>query len=1707
MRDRIAIYLVLLAGLITVARSGYFMSFPWIMTANERSWACVHFQDMTSASVEVNLTASAMTLFSKKEVYPNAIGNCIPIDVPFTKEKKAVLSIYGEGFTDFSENSTVIFEDSHKIRISFEKLIILVQPDKPIYKPGQTVKFRALVFDRNYKPWTGDIEKVFITDPKGTRIVQWLDQYVDGLLSLEMQLSDDPILGEWFINIEANGQKRTKKFKVEEYVLPKFELKLNMPPYLSFVSETVDVEICAKYTYGKPVYGKLNGTICIVGLYEMNHKRPCFTFNEYITGCKKYSANSDQLQLRNTSYSLWHVFLHVHATIVEEGTGITKTEKNDELSIKLQNYELEAHPYAKEYFKPGFPQYLKIIVTTPDKKPVPNIDIEVQIQDTNGTLNNYITDNDGMINALIPAQKSSVKRLRIKAVPTSDKMKLDEMKLDSSAAFMYSTEETFVLYQWYSLSNSFISIEPIYNKLPCTNETKLAFYYNYDKTQEPMTIYYQVLSYGKTLVSNSTNHNHSTLHHVSFKEPDLKVASLDIKNNSKMNEKNQDEETDEKEESSEKPKPIYKQTLTIPYQLGPDSTLIVYYIRSDNEIISDSIKIPVKNCFPNPVSMMFNKDSAQPKIDVKLSVKATAKSLCAISMVDKSVHILGGNNQISPENVFEKMSAYNLLRVGQRRKVHHCNYMNFPDFFGPPSPPSEPIRPPVIADNQDLTRETNKSDKPQVKQSRKKKKESKQVKNKARRKNRKEKLRKKDVLSRQRRSYILPSYTYVDAAEAFEATGLAVLTDLNLETKPCDFNYFRNRGVIGAPGPMYYAAPLAEITKDRKPVPAKVQVKQPTHDSTETRSFFPETWLWDIEVVGSDGMFTTNKKVPDTITTWIGNAICTNKEAGIGVSEQVSFNVFKPFFVSYTLPYSAVRGEKVPLIISVFNYLTSCLTVKLQLVTSKDFVIHKHPNKTSLCVCSEKSEVVEYVIIPQEIGEIDINVTAKALNKRSTCDSKGFQIKQRSEDNLSRKLLITAEGLLREYTYNSFFCLEADEDSVKVDTVRLDLPKTHLVPESSRAFVSVIGDLMGPTLSGLENLVKMPYGCGEQNMVGFVPNIYVMQYLKNIDKKESPLISLATKYMEKGYQRELQYQHGDGTFSAFGENDKQGSTWLTAFVLKSFAQAKDFIFIDELIISNIMFWFHSNQMENGCFHEFGKVWSSYLKGGLESNGDIPLTAYSVIAILATNVPNRNFTSMDLINNAMACLSKAEVNDTYTLALMHYAFVLSGSNEEKKNALREELMNRVIRDDGNMYWTRDNKKLEPEETDPWFFYGQASSAEVEITSYVLLGILQDEGMSAVAQTLPVIQWLTKQRNPYGGFTSTQDTVLALQALAQYAKFTYRDGLNMHIAVKGDEFEKEFLIDDINSLVLKTEEIKILPNEIKLKAKGSGCALVQMNVKYNVFEIIANTSPLRLKVFPVYTEGKCDRAILRISVGDLSNSTNMAVSEIKLPTGWVVYRPSLKELESSTNGLVKRAEVQDADTQVNIYFEQLPAREETFSFQIVQNIVLEETKPATSVLYYYYEKQIRTAYVFNLTTRCDKDKPTSGHEKNSTEEIQKRCPVCYDTVPENFMDIFCKSVATYKAGLMNAPSKLKIYSNEKAKPREIINSTVKLDIDSNCKCDNLKHEVSTILAIVTRKNLYDDAAKKIQLNEFSSIFPTSMIKNIRKELKTSPCKIGA
>ena len=59
---------------------------------------------------------------------------------------------------------------------------------------------------------------------------------------------------------------------------------------------------------------------------------------------------------------------------------------------------------------------------------------------------------------------------------------------------------------------------------------------------------------------------------------------------------------------------------------------------------------------------------------------------------------------------------------------------------------------------------------------------------------------------------------------------------------------------------------------------------------------------------------------------------------------------------------------------------------------------------------------------------------------------------------------------------------------------------------------------MGPTLSGLDKLLKMPMGCGEQTMILFAPNIYVLRYLTSTSQvtSGSPIKTKAIEYMKSG---------------------------------------------------------------------------------------------------------------------------------------------------------------------------------------------------------------------------------------------------------------------------------------------------------------------------------------------------------------------------------------------------------------------------------------------------------------------------------------------------------------------------------------------------------------------------------------------------------------
>lgn len=65
---------------------------------------------------------------------------------------------------------------------------------------------------------------------------------------------------------------------------------------------------------------------------------------------------------------------------------------------------------------------------------------------------------------------------------------------------------------------------------------------------------------------------------------------------------------------------------------------------------------------------------------------------------------------------------------------------------------------------------------------------------------------------------------------------------------------------------------------------------------------------------------------------------------------------------------------------------------------------------------------------------------------------------------------------------------------------------------------------MGPTLNNLDNLLRLPFGCGEQNMIHFAPNVFVLKYLQKTKQLSHEVEVEATDYLVQGNSLQLNLQ-------------------------------------------------------------------------------------------------------------------------------------------------------------------------------------------------------------------------------------------------------------------------------------------------------------------------------------------------------------------------------------------------------------------------------------------------------------------------------------------------------------------------------------------------------------------------------------------------------
>uniref|UniRef100_A0A8C4SXG6 Alpha-2-macroglobulin-like protein 1 n=1 Tax=Erpetoichthys calabaricus TaxID=27687 RepID=A0A8C4SXG6_ERPCA len=977
----------------STSRPIYMVTIPHRIHGGTMEKVCAHLlQPNETISFTINLLMERenLTLLEEK-IKEKDFYKCIEFQVPMSNEFVGHIEVRLRG-------KSFEVENKKKVLITPMRSMTFIQTDKPIYKPGQTVKFRIFAMNEDFLPVNEKYTTVELVDPRSNRIGQWLNISTNsGIVDLSYPTTSEAPLGMYTVTAwQEQGFSNHEKFKVKEYVLPKYEVVIKLPETVTIEDTEVKVQVCGKYTYGKPVVGSVKLSFCRKAFYywfstgEQRDICQRFIIMTDKSGCTTQVVELEGYALNSTGYE---GSFRADAELTEEGTGVTlQASSTAKFTDILVNINFEDTPNS---YKQGIPFNGKIKVNQADSSPVANKQVFLNISRSGMAETQVLNTNENGV-AFFSLNTSSWgnSTVSLKAY----------YKKDISYTFglvspRYHGANLF-LKPFYSKSKSFVKIQDFNEEFECETEAKIIIDYiiKRDELEEGATFvefFYQVVAKGGIAV-----HGRLQTH-----LKDGEEGSFDF-------------------------------TFPVTSNVSPYAQVLIYTILPSGEMIADSNNFKVKKCFKNKVELRFSSSRELPGGDTNLHLQAKPGSLCSVRSVDKSVLLMDSSHELTADVVYnhipvQKMNGYNY------RVEDYEQDLCFNPFVRP--------------------------------------------------------IQKRSI-------YHFLHHSENDIFSIFKSLGLKLLTNSDVK-KPvtCYENDYRMRfsvrenspprlGMAGAPGP--------NIAKET------------------VRKFFPETWIWNLISVGETGVIDLPQTVPDTITEWQADAFCTSPE-GFGLAHPIGLTAFQPFFVELTLPYSVVRGEAFQLKASVFNYLSQCIVVKVSPAESSQYNLEPCEGcEYKSCVCADESKVFRWTFTAKALGEVNVTVRAEVLSTEELCGNEVVSFPDHGRaDTVVQKLLVQAEGVQKTTAINALLCPK--EEFTESKTFSLELPEVF-VEGSAKASVSVLGDVMGRAMQNLDKLLAMPFGCGEQNMLLFAPNIYILRYLEATGQMTEQIKAKAIRFMESG---------------------------------------------------------------------------------------------------------------------------------------------------------------------------------------------------------------------------------------------------------------------------------------------------------------------------------------------------------------------------------------------------------------------------------------------------------------------------------------------------------------------------------------------------------------------------------------------------------------
>uniref|UniRef100_A0A671NRI1 Complement C3-like n=1 Tax=Sinocyclocheilus anshuiensis TaxID=1608454 RepID=A0A671NRI1_9TELE len=383
---------------------------------------------------------------------------------------------------------------------------------------------------------------------------------------------------------------------------------------------------------------------------------------------------------------------------------------------------------------------------------------------------------------------------------------------------------------------------------------------------------------------------------------------------------------------------------------------------------------------------------------------------------------------------------------------------------------------------------------------------------------------------------------------------------------------------------------------------------------------------------------------------------------------------------------------------------------------------------------------------------------------------------------------------------------------------------------------------------------------------------------------------IALSFSEARYQRELTFRKADGSYGAWIH--VPSSTWLTAYVAKVFAMASDLIVIEENVICSALTWLATKkQMPDGAFKEDAPVYHSEMVGNVRGkDADASLTAFVLITmqegskICARSVSNLQSSMNRAINYLL--LRVHSLTSTYAVAMTSYALAHAG----KLN--KDILKSHSSKSKDGIFWQVPGEHHH----------------SLEATGYAVLALVMAKDFESAGLA---VRWLGKQQSRYGGYGTTQATIMVFQAVAEYRIQVKKAdiNLNLELAVQERKEKTRIAIRSSNLHLSRSDKFDITRN-FNITAQGTGVAMLSV---FSVYYALPEEKDSECNAFDLSVQMDKESAVsydgasesYQITIEYISST--MSILDIGLLTGFKVDEHDLSKLSSGKDKYIQSFEL--------------------------------------------------------------------------------------------------------------------------------------------------------------------------------------------------------